>query len=590
MKLLKKLKILVSRDLIFFKLKKKILLVGFILFSIFFISGLSYLDSIKKLANESSYTAEVAALPAGNDYFENGYVTPASCGVYSLTPYACGFKGDDTCYADTYTDYPHYQYGGACDAPTPINASCSASHYNCSAGVYGGGVEYPTAAYPSYYAWQWSCFGFYGGSDAYCVELKPAPTGALSVSSASCQIAVGASTCTADLTWSTTNAQGTSAITTSVPVANTVLFNANSGGPSTVSVTGPTSQTYYLYNNTIPLDSKTVNVTCEADSAWDGTKCGPSSANFTLPSCTIVAGNSTCNSTISWTSLNLTGTPSVRQNGVQFSTSATSGGTSRPLTNGSGAANTFTIVQGGTTLTTQTASASCASGGWDTINAVCADPQIVSANITDQRYPPGDLKLTCANSLSYSVLKGGVLFIGPNQYTGPVVLNDVISESEQYTISCIHGSIEDSTSILYDATLGDPTVILKTTETTVDPPASTTVIWDVTNPTASCTLTAKVVCANNACTAAQLANEASINTILSTTNTDSSDPATSRPILNAIRTPAPGHKDSDTPLIVADYKALGRKTIPIKYTTDVTYNCNGTKETKRIRVIKSEEQ
>jgi hypothetical protein len=61
-------------------------------------------------------------------------------------------------------------------------------------------------------------------------------------------------------------------------------------------------------------------------------------------------------------------------------------------------------------------------------------------------------------------------------------------------------------------------------------------------------------------------------------------------MLTAIRTPAPGHKDSDVPLILADYKALGKKTIQITNTTDLILDCGGNKVTRRIRVTKNEEQ
>jgi hypothetical protein len=234
----------------------------------------------------------------------------------------------------------------------------------------------------------------------------------------------------------------------------------------------------------------------------------------------------------------------------------------------------------------------CAAGSWDTVNSTCADPQVVSAVITDQHYPPGDIRLTCSGALEYSVLKNGLPFIPVTAYPapGPVVINDVVTATDNYTMNCIHGSVIDFDVVLYDATLNPPSVDLGSTVTVVDPPSETTITWNVDNPTNSCTLTAAVVCANNACSPAQTAETAALNALLTGSNTDANDPNTSRPMLTAVRTPAPGHKDSDVPVIVADYKALGKKTIPIKYTTDITFDCNGTKETKRIRVTKNEEQ
>jgi hypothetical protein len=145
--------------------------------------------------------------------------------------------------------------------------------------------------------------------------------------------------------------------------------------------------------------------------------------------------------------------------------------------------------------------------------------------------------------------------------------------------------------VLYKSTLNPVTITFNTGITVVpDPPVDVPLTWVIANPTNACTLTAKVVCANNACSATQLQNETNLNIVLSGSNTDLNDPNTTRPMLTAIRTPAPGHKDSDVPLILADYKALGKKTIQITNTTDLILDCGGNKVTRRIRVTKNEEQ
>ncbi len=111
-------------------------------------------------------------------------------------------------------------------------------------------------------------------------------SGTLTSSSPSCIIASGASTCNTNLTWTTTNPEGTSAITSSWPVANTVVATGNSG---TVLATIPfSSRRFYLYNNAKSLapTSESPNgsgllviSSCIANTTWDGTKCAPNPIN-----------------------------------------------------------------------------------------------------------------------------------------------------------------------------------------------------------------------------------------------------------------------------------------------------------------------
>jgi hypothetical protein len=338
------------------------------------------------------------------------------------------------------------------------------------------------------------------GSITVVVEAS-LPTGSLSLSSNSCSIAVGASSCTVDATWSTTNPIGTSQITsettnTGVSAPGTVVYNGNSGGPSPVVISGSSagSRNFYLYNNGNLLDTKTVTVT------------------------------------------------------------------------------------------------GCSRGSWDTINNECADPSVVSAVITGQFYPLGTLSLTCGGSDSYSVQENGNVFVPITTYSGPVTLN-TIATGGNYTIQCRHGSVSAQVARSYNATPDQTIINLSVSPKTLAKGGKVTLNWDTLFPTHSCTLSAKVVCANNACSASQLAAESALNTILATASTDLSDPATSRPITDAIKKVAPGHKDSDNPIITVDWKALGKKTLQINNTVDLIYDCGGgAKETKRIQVVKSEDQ
>ena len=111
-------------------------------------------------------------------------------------------------------------------------------------------------------------------------------TGTLTSSAPSCTIASGASTCNVNLTWTTTNPEATSAVTSSYPAPNTIVFNGLNGGPSAVSIPY-NSRTFYLYNNAKSLvptsESPTgsgINVTasCASGTGWDipTGKCVPS--------------------------------------------------------------------------------------------------------------------------------------------------------------------------------------------------------------------------------------------------------------------------------------------------------------------------
>ena len=97
----------------------------------------------------------------------------------------------------------------------------------------------------------------------------------------------------------------------------------------------------------------------------------PPSATLTTPNCSsIPIGGWSCNIAVSWSSTNAT-TPSVRQDGTQFSTNPSSSGISRTITYGT---HTFTFFNSATELASSNATASCSSGStWD--GTICkADP------------------------------------------------------------------------------------------------------------------------------------------------------------------------------------------------------------------------
>src|SRR3989344_6741390 len=154
-------------------------------------------------------------------------------------------------------------------AALPINGSCSSTRFLCSAGT---SVNNATNGVVS----TWNCNGLYGGTNASCSQTM---SGTLSAVAPSCTISSGSSSCNTNLSWSTTNPQGTSAITAN-GMAN---VNGNSG--SYVSFSVPyNSRTFYLYNNGNLLAQKTVTSSCAANNTWNGSKCALNSYTITTSS------------------------------------------------------------------------------------------------------------------------------------------------------------------------------------------------------------------------------------------------------------------------------------------------------------------
>lgn len=100
-------------------------------------------------------------------------------------------------------------------------------------------------------------------------------TGALSPSSTSCTIVVGSSSCYVQLSSVVNNAIGPSSAVTAnawsyLPTSKYPALNISVANTSSNSVVVPySSRTFYLYNNAIELDQKTVTASCVLGSSWD---------------------------------------------------------------------------------------------------------------------------------------------------------------------------------------------------------------------------------------------------------------------------------------------------------------------------------
>src|SRR3989339_1079008 len=168
-------------------------------------------------------------------------------------------------------------------------------------------------------------------------SICASPTGTLTATPTTCKIIAGASSCVSNISWTTTNPIGTSAVTT--PVGITVgTANTNTTG---VNYTiGYGNRTFYLYNNNVELDTEIVNAVCTdtpIQTFWDGSKCVTPAGTLSSGGCSITVGNNSCsNAVLDWSVTNKIGNSRVDASygvsPVVPSTTAVSGNTTFSLT------------------------------------------------------------------------------------------------------------------------------------------------------------------------------------------------------------------------------------------------------------------
>ncbi|MCX6752661.1 MAG: hypothetical protein NTZ87_04170 [Candidatus Nomurabacteria bacterium] len=106
-----------------------------------------------------------------------------------------------------------------------------------------------------------------------------AMSGTLTPASPSCTIVAGASSCSVNLTWTTTNPVGTSAVT-ATGMSN---INGNSGGPTAFTVPY-SSRVFHLFNNNVELALSNATSSCVSGTVWNGSTstCVPTQVDFSL--------------------------------------------------------------------------------------------------------------------------------------------------------------------------------------------------------------------------------------------------------------------------------------------------------------------
>jgi hypothetical protein len=194
-------------------------------------------------------------------------------------------------------------------------------------------------------------------------KCQGAMSGNLSPSSPSCTIASGSSTCNVSLSWTTTNPIDVSKVTSNYPTANFVVATGNNSSTSAPVPHG--GRSFYLYNNGEELDSSFANASCASGTTWNGSKCqGAMSGNLTpaSPSCTIAAGASTCNVSLSWTTTNTIGISKVTSNYPSANFTVATGNNSSTSAPVPFVGRSFFLYNNSQELDSSFATAKCATG------------------------------------------------------------------------------------------------------------------------------------------------------------------------------------------------------------------------------------
>lgn len=158
----------------------------------------------------------------------------------------------------------------------------------------------------------------------------------------------------------------------------TPAISAGSTANTSASYAFPNTGTWYVRacadNDTAFVS--TITETNEGNNcgAWTPVTVVATTGTLITPNCIISTGLSSCTSIVEWSISNPVVPNSVQQNGTSFSTAVSSAGTPRTLSYGS---HTFTLHSNGTTLVTNTATASC-TGGTSWNGSACAIPPVFS--------------------------------------------------------------------------------------------------------------------------------------------------------------------------------------------------------------------
>lgn len=320
--------------------------------------------------------------------------------------------------------------------------SCVASNAWTGAKSASGSSEGVSGLVAGSYVFEITCSkaGSTDATDSALVVVSSAPTPTGSLSATGCSIAIGASSCSGSVSWTTTDL-----------TANPTSISRNTGSPSSFTPSplsggsqsatlGYGSTEFYLYHNSVLLAQATATASCIGGSSWNGSLCQAVSPSVSLtasPS-TIFSGSS---ATLSWTSTNVTSctASAVPASGSWIGAKSTSSSYPHESTGNLSATTTFSI--------------SC-TGAYGSVNdsktvtVINAGPGIV-ADLTSnpEKIASGEsstLSWTSANATSCS----GIGFATAGLTSGSTTVSPVVNTT--YTLNCVNGtdSASDQAQVL----------------------------------------------------------------------------------------------------------------------------------------------
>ncbi len=345
-------------------------------------------------------------------------------------------------------------------------------------------------------------------------------SGTITSSSQSCTIDTDQSSCNVNLSWSTTNPVGTSAITRNNPSGT--VFTGNNSGPQSASVSGTYSNTtYYLYNNAVLLDQVTITPTCTFGSIWNAIS-GKCVSIINLAICTIAPSTSGC-----------------------------------PCPSGYSGSQPICIIP----LTTQT----CSDGSVIPLSQSCPVPVDNTPVVIPHVIP------SCPNGLDIAFYPSCSCpsFNHPNGGSCTIDTQTCWNGDEiPVTSSCPpeFKTCWDQSSVRVTQSCPPHITSLTATPQTIDQGQSTTLSWIIEGTNNTCGLSASSPFPNP--TSAQIAEIAQINQKI---NTETIDNSTTVGINKAITTPSGG-------------TATGKKSFNLNHSTVFDLHCSNSSQGRKIRI------
>ncbi len=322
---------------------------------------------------------------------------------------------------------------------TTYTATCYAPNSQC----YGGGSN------------NYTCYGYSGGdedcimsgcnwsvptqatvsatiSKTVTVTVPPAPSGTLTASN--CTIALGASSCTSNLSWTTTNP--ITGVTSAVTTPTNITVKTANTSTTTYTVAYP-NRIFYLYHNGVELANATSTASCIANTTWDGSKCA---VNVTVP----------------LTPTNLTATPSSCGTGtINISWTASTGATSYTLKDGAN-----TIYSGAGTSYSHTGLTAGSSHSYTIISSNSAGSSSSSSVVS------GNAPSVCASltpDLIASITAPTSIEIGVPTTFSSTITNQGTAATGVNFYNLFQGTASPLASILNSTNVNDYTSVTKMT-------------------------------------------------------------------------------------------------------------------------------